>query len=375
MNELRDKIELQSIPAVSAMQLGEVCINYYLSELNKGNTPRNIYPIMLWGAPGVGKSESVFHIAEILTQKTGKEVKVKDIRLSLFNPVDLRGIPSANAEKTAAVWLRPEIFEFDESENVINILFLDELSTCSTAVQACAYQITLDRKIGEHKLPDNVLVIAAGNRKQDKSVSIQMPKALANRMLHFDVTSDLKSWKSWALENNIDCRVTGFLEYKPNYLEASSISKNDLAYPTPRSWSKVSEIIKTLGITENASILISATIGMGVASEFLQFCKCVDKLPNLDGIFDGTYDEVPIDIDILYSLVAGMTMKFKEYISEGKKIDNAIKYAMKFPTEFSLMLHQNVVAYLSSRDSAADQMAMIEDKDLYEWTSMLEEKI
>ncbi|MBR3288675.1 MAG: hypothetical protein IKI71_02800 [Lachnospiraceae bacterium] len=374
MNELKEKIELQSMPTVSAKELGEVCIDYFSSEFAKGNKPKNISPIMLWGAPGVGKSESVYHIAKVLEQKIGKRVIVKDVRLSLFNPVDLRGIPSANATKTAAVWLRPEIFEFDESEDLVNILFLDELSTCSTAVQACAYQITLDRKIGEHKLPDNVLVIAAGNRKQDKSVSIQMPKALANRMLHFDVTSDLKSWKAWALENNIDCRVIEFLEYKPNYLELSSNS-NDLAYPTPRSWAKVSEIIKTLGYTDNANILISATIGMGVASEFLQFCKCVDKLPNVNEIFEGTYDEVPVDIDVLYSLITGMTIKFQEYIDEGKKIKHAIKYAMKLPTEFSLMLHQNIVAYLTSKDSAADQLAMLEDDDLYEWTNKLEEKV
>ena len=184
----------------------------------------------------------------------------------------------------------------------------------------------------------------------------------------------MKSWKAWALENNIDCRVIEFLEYKPNYLELSSNS-NDLAYPTPRSWAKVSEIIKTLGYTDNANILISATIGMGVASEFLQFCKCVDKLPNVNEIFEGTYDEVPVDIDVLYSLITGMTIKFQEYIDEGKKIKHAIKYAMKLPTEFSLMLHQNIVAYLTSKDSAADQLAMLEDDDLYEWTNKLEEKV
>lgn len=375
MNELRDKIELQSMPTVSAKELGEVCIDYFSSELDKGNKPNKISPIMLWGAPGVGKSETVYHMAKALEEKTGKKVNVKDVRLSLFNPVDLRGIPSANEDKTAAVWLRPEIFEFDESEDVINILFLDELSTCSTAVQACAYQITLDRKIGEHKLPDNVLVLAAGNRKQDKSVSIQMPRALANRMLHFDVTSDLKSWKAWALEHNIDCRVISFLEYKPNYLELSASSNNDLAYPTPRSWAKVSDIIKTLGCTDSANILISATIGMGVASEFLQFCKCVDRLPNINEIFEGTYEEVPTDIDILYSLIAGMAIKFQEYIVDGKKIDKAIKYSMKLPTEFSLLLHQNVVAYLSCKDSSMDQMTLLKDDDLFEWSNMLEEKI
>lgn len=375
MNELKEKIEFKSIPTVSAKELGEVCINYYTSEFERGNKPKNISPIMLWGAPGVGKSESVYYIAKVLESKTGKKVVVKDIRLSLFNPVDLRGIPSANADKTKAIWLRPEVFDFDNSDDVINILFLDELSTCSTAVQACAYQITLDRKIGEHILPDNVLVIGAGNRKQDKSVSIQMPKALANRMLHFDVTSDIKSWKEWALKNDIDSRVIGFLEYKPDYLELSASNNDDLAYPTPRSWAKVSDIVKALGDTENANILISATIGMGVATEFLQFCKCVEKLPNIDKIFEGEYEEVPSDIDIIYSLITGMTIKFNEYIEASKDLSHAINYAMKLPTEFSLMLHQNVLASLNSKTSSKNQLEMLHDENFYEWTNKLEEKI
>ena len=355
MNEMKNKIEFKSTPVVSAHEFQNVAIDYYSNELGKGIKPKNISPIMVWGAPGVGKSESVYNIARELEQKLVKKVAVLDVRLSLFNPVDLRGIPSANADKTAAVWLKPEIFNFDDSDEVINILFLDELSTCSAAVQACAYQITLDRKIGEHKLPDNVLVIAAGNRKEDKSVSIQMPKALANRMMHFDVESDLKSWKEWALRNDIDYRVIGFLEYKPNYLEVG-VNSNDLAYPTPRSWARVSEIIKTLGMSDNSNILISATIGMGVASEFLQFCKCADRLPNVDKIFEGEYDEVPTDMDIKYSLVTSMTHKFKEYIENGKKVNNAIKYAMKLPLDFSLILHQNVVAYLNSNYKSTNQL-------------------
>lgn len=375
MNEVREKIEFQSMPSVSAKELCEVCNDYFLKEIKAGKKSKDIYPIMLWGAPGVGKSESVFNIARTLEEETGKKVIVKDVRLSLFNPVDLRGIPSPNAEKTEAVWLKPSIFKFDEGEDIINILFLDEISTCSAAVQACAYQITLDRKIGEHVLPDNVIVMAAGNRKQDKSVSIQMPKALANRMLHFDVTSDLKSWKEWALKNDIDYRVIGFLEYKPNYLEVSASSSNDLAYPTPRSWAKVSEIMKTLGDTDNANLLISATVGMGVASEFLQFCRCVDKLPDVNKIFEGECKWEPMDVDIIYSLITAMTMKFREYIEAGKKVNNAIKYALQLPIEFSLMLHQNVVAYLNSYNSSVNQLEMLEDDDFYEWTNKLEEKI
>ena len=71
----------------------------------------------------------------------------------MFNPIDLRGIPTANADKTLAVWLKPQIFQMDPSEGIVNILFLDEISAAPQSVQAAAYQMTLDRVVGEHRLP------------------------------------------------------------------------------------------------------------------------------------------------------------------------------------------------------------------------------
>ena len=126
---------------------------------------------MLWGPPGIGKSQGVREIADNIKAKTGKKVHITDVRLLLFNPVDLRGIPTANADKTLAVWLRPQIFQMDAGDDTINILLLDEISAAPQSVQAAAYQITLDRTIGEHKLPENCIVIAAGNRVTDKSVA------------------------------------------------------------------------------------------------------------------------------------------------------------------------------------------------------------
>ena len=366
---------IQSTPFVSVNQMQKIISEYYVLELNAGKKAKEISAIMLWGAPGVGKSESVMQIAAELEKATSKKVNVTDVRLSLYNPVDLRGIPSPNATHTEAVWLKPEIFKLDGSEDVLNILFLDELSTCPTSVQACAYQITLDRKIGEHKLPDNVLVIAAGNRKQDQSVSIQMPKALANRMIHFDVSSSFEDWKKWAYANNIDERVIGFIAFKPNYLEYGIQSKTDLAYPTPRSWAKVSDILTNIGDTDSAKLLISGTIGVGIATEFFHFCKCAQNLPSIDAIFNGSYTEVPKDTSLLYSLVTAMTSKAKVYLNENKSLSHAFNYAMTLPKDFSLLLHENIVAITSQENSRCNPLQMLQDPDYEKWTMSLADSI
>lgn len=187
------EVTIAGIPQMNVQRLVYELAPAYASLINAGLPVRTFPSVMLWGAPGVGKSQAVRQIAGEIETKTGKRVAVTDVRLLLFNPIDLRGIPTANADKTLAVWLKPQIFQMDDSDEVVNILFLDEISAAPQSVQAAAYQITLDRVVGEHKLPENCIVIAAGNRITDRSVAFKMPKALANRLMHIEVECSFQS--------------------------------------------------------------------------------------------------------------------------------------------------------------------------------------
>ena len=179
-------IKMSNIPSMNVGKIVQELANVYSTVIHQRLPVKTVPSVMLWGPPGVGKSQAIRQIAREIEQNTGKRVEVTDVRLLLFNPIDLRGIPTANADKTLAVWLKPQIFQMDDSDDIINILFLDEISAAPQSVQAAAYQITLDRVVGEHRLPDNCIVIAAGNRTTDKSVAFKMPKALANRVLHIE---------------------------------------------------------------------------------------------------------------------------------------------------------------------------------------------
>ena len=195
-------IKSNNIPNMSIGKLVSALANSYSAVIKNKMSVKVLPSVMLWGPPGVGKSQAVRQIAKEIEMDTGKKTKVTDVRLLLFNPIDLRGIPTSNADKTLAIWLKPQIFQMDDSDDVVNILFLDEISAAPQSVQAAAYQITLDRVVGEHKLPDNCIVIAAGNRVTDNSVAFKMPKALANRLLHIEVEGNFSSWKRWAISKN-----------------------------------------------------------------------------------------------------------------------------------------------------------------------------
>ena len=260
----------------------------YCSVLEKGLSPKVLPSVMLWGPPGVGKSQAVREIARNVETRTGKQVHISDVRLLLMNPIDLRGIPTANAEKTLAVWLKPEIFQMDPGEDVVNVLFLDEISAAPQSVQAAAYQITLDRVVGEHRLPDNCIVIAAGNRVTDRSVAFKMPKALANRLLHIEIEGNFESWQQWAVRACVNPKVIGFLGFRSDLLFGFDPKNDDLAFPTPRTWEMVSNLLNNTCDDVNTMFpLIAGLVGNGAATEFRSWCAVYFRLPNVADIFAG----------------------------------------------------------------------------------------
>ena len=306
----------------------------YVSIIRSNTSFRNFPSVMLWGPPGVGKSQGIRQIAKEISEQTGKQVKITDVRLLLFNPVDLRGIPTANEDKTLAVWLKPKIFQMDDRQEVVNILFLDEISAAPQSVQAAAYQITLDRSVGEHQLPENCIVIAAGNRVTDRSVAYAMPKALANRLCHIEIVGDNKSWHDWAVEAGVHPLVLGFLDYNPGMLMKFDPASDQLSFPTPRSWEMVSNILNHVSGNISAVYpLIAGCIGEGAAYELRTWSEVVSKIPRVEKIFDGTAESVPSHPEILFALSSEIPAFARGHHSEDE-IKNAVDYASHLPVEF-----------------------------------------
>ena len=319
---------------VTVNEMVELLSNAYSSLIANNISVKKFPSVMLWGPPGVGKSQGVRQIAAELERMMGKTVNVTDVRLLLFNPVDLRGIPTSNADKTLAIWLKPQIFQMDDSNDVVNILFLDEISAAPPSVQAAAYQITLDRTVGEHRLPDNCIVIAAGNRVTDKSVAYNMPKALANRMCHFEVYSKAESWVDWAITAGVNDKVLSFIEYKPDMLLKFSTETEGNAFPTARTWEMVSNVLNY--ISEDIGMvypLITGCVGEDAAKEFRRWDEVYTNVPPVKEIFAGKHKIIPKMPAILFALSSRIVTYARTHPSQ-KGINNAIEYVDDFPLEF-----------------------------------------
>ena len=296
-------------------------------------------PVFIWGAPGIGKSSIVKAIAK------EQGLAFLDLRLSLLDPTDLKGIPFFNAETNEGVWAKPSFLPSEPDSK--GILFLDEINTAPPAVQASAYQLILDRKVGEYELPEGWSIVAAGNRENDRGVVYKMPPPLANRFVHFEMEVDFDDWKAWAYSAKIDASIIGFLAYDKSMLFTFDATSNEKSFATPRSWAYVDTIVKS-GI-ENNLILdsISGAVGREASVGYLSFKKVMKALPDFKTILDGSLTKLEEeDSKVMMALTIGLVNALIENpSSEG--IEHVLSFSLGMPSEFSIMLvkdmqHNNI---------------------------------
>lgn len=296
---------------------------------------------MVHGSPGSGKSQVVKQASD---RYGGQFI---DLRLSQLDPVDLRGIPTNEQGLTA--WLTPKFLP----QSGKGVLFLDEINSAAQATQAAAYQLILDRKLGDYTLPDGWAMIAAGNRQSDRAIVNQMSTALRNRFTHIQFEVNHEDWCEWALRNNINVTVLGFVRYRPmllNEFEMRNKSKEERdrvanlkdanAFATPRSWEFLSKIMDANPPKDIEIELFQGVIGEGPASEFIGYLKYYRALPDLDAILkDPSKFECPKEPAVQYALATGLATK-----ATMENLEKFVKLALKMPAEFQVLMMKDAVA-------------------------------
>ncbi len=284
-------------------------------------------PVMLWGAPGVGKSQIVAQVAE------RNQVPMIDIRLSQMEPSDLRGIPFRNDSQVE--WAIPAMLPDNQRHGEHGILFLDEITSAAPSVSAAAYQLILDRRLGQYTIPAGWAILAAGNRQGDRGVTYTMPAPLANRFSHYDVDVNLDDWVAWAYGNQIDDRIIAFLRFRPDLIFEFDAAQNPMAFPTPRSWEFTHRALSKF--VQHGDVLLEtlqACVGAAAGVELNAFIANLDQMPNIEDIVEGKEVPVPDEIDLQYavaSALVGQAIRVQNKDDEQRFHGNILKYANKFP--------------------------------------------
>lgn len=258
----------------------------YLSQLVERQLQLSL---MLWGAPGIGKSSIVADVASM------HGLQLVDLRLSQLAPSDLRGLPVA--ENGVSRWFPPEFLPTDGE----GVLFLDEINMAPPAMQGIAQQLILDRRVGGYRVPDGWFIWAAGNRKTDRAAVFEMPSALANRFIHLDLVPDFDSFKAWGLRTGLSEQILAFLAFRPTLLHQMDSQRP--AWPSPRSWVMAHKLMC-------AHLSVEPAIGPGVAGELDAFCAVYQGLPDLESILSGNGTATfPREASARYATVLGLIVR------------------------------------------------------------------
>jgi hypothetical protein len=294
-------------------------------------------PVFMWGPPGIGKSDIVKQLGD------EQDRDVIDVRLSLWEPTDIKGIPYYNSNANTMTWAPPAELPTDPESTAI--LFLDELNSAAPATQAAAFQLVLNRRVGTYVLPKGVSIVAAGNRETDKGVTYRMPAPLANRFVHLELKTDYEDWLNWATLNKVHEQVVGYVGFAKQDLYDFDPKSSSRAFATPRSWSFVSELLADDDLEEGTlTDLVAGAIGEGLAVKFMAHRKVAKQMPRPEDILSGKVEKISIkEISAMYSLSISLCYELQE--ADNKKVknwdemaDRFFKFTMdNFPTELTVM--------------------------------------
>lgn len=310
--------------------LSSVLDQEFLATLQGSHTP-----VMLWGPPGVGKSQIVAQVGQ------RHAIPVIDIRLSQMEPSDLRGIPFR--EGNLVEWAIPAMLPDAQRHGAQGILFLDEITSAVPSVSAAAYQLILDRRLGDYRVPEGWAIFAAGNRQGDRGVTYTMPAPLANRFSHFEVELNLDDWVAWAYQNNIDERIIGFLRFRPELLFKFDPAHNPVAFPTPRSWEFAHRALQKFANSPQLLLnTLQACVGTAAGIELKAFVDHLDQMPDIEAILRGETVKTPKEVDLQYavaSALVGRAIRAQASQEAQQVYGHVLSYAKALPLrEMGVML-------------------------------------
>ncbi len=279
-------------------------------------------PVFIWGPPGVGKTQA---LAQVAYEEGMLHV---DIRLAQYDAVDMRGLPTREAGNNSTVWLPPVTMPFEGNTlfptDKLILLTLDEMNTAAPYIQAIAYQLVNERRVGEHKLMDNVRVVAMGNREGDRGVTSKQPLPLANRFTHVELVVDRDAWIDYAVAVSLPEECVGFYMFRPALLTTFDPAKMDKAFATPRSsekaWRYYGDAELPLDVKQ---IAMAGAVGEGVAAEIWAFVKVwrevVKLLPEI--LKNPSTAKVPTEASMQYALTTYLSGVACENAANGKLKD------------------------------------------------------
>lgn len=315
---------------------------FELENLRNWRLAKHATPMMFWGPPGSAKTQGIHGAVKDTIEKHGLRVGIIFTYLSAYDAVAVRGMPVVDRERRLTDWYPQSAFPSEDLCNQYDVVVwvLDELSAAPKSIQPPIYRLLQEGQIEGYKVPRNVLMIAAGNDKDDRAIAIDMSSAMANRIVHFDVRPSLDAWKNWGLRtfthlvDGVRTHIHPMVIAFHNSNDGEYLHKMDTetmgmmkGFPTLRSWEKVSDdLYKYANASERMRELrVIGHVGQEAGAAFNTFYRIHDKLPDADRILNGEIRDIPEEDHLKYAVLSNLVVHLMKKCN-AERIENFFSY-------------------------------------------------
>lgn len=321
------------------------------------NTPALI------GPPGAGKTAALRQMGNDLGRELGANVLVLTKTLVDMEVTDIRGMALPTKDPTGKFWERlvytrsallpsPEV----EAAHDHILLIVDELPAATLDHVKSVASLLLEYTVGEVALdPRKYFVVATGNGTQHRSGATKLPAHVVNRLSLMHVEADVTAWLKWAARPSsmVPPVAAAFVEQLPTrFTDATVPAASNTPFCTFRSFTNgVRGLLVAFGTTDEqkghidtidaldaalapdnaakATSLLAASIGRGVAHEFVQYARIRTKLTSkTDILADPLKAKLPDESDM--SALYAQSLYCAAWTTERKTAEAMLAYVARF---------------------------------------------
>jgi hypothetical protein len=284
--------ETPPLNAVNADQLSDLLVTMY--ELRR--------PVMIWGPPGGGQSSIAQQTA---TERLG--IEHKPLVLVYRDITDVNGVPVP--VDGICKWTEPDWLP----QSGAGMIVIEEPLQAPKKVFNGLSSLLLERAKGDYKLPDGWAINLASNREQDRADVTAIASHIANRIMHVEYMIDTDIWCRHAMSNAFATEVVAFIRFRPALLHAFDPRSRGKAFPSPRTWEILSDIIKR-GIPPGCELPVyTGTVGDAAGTEFAGFMEVWRELPSVESVIGSPEQAiVPSDSATTYALCGALARRMTE---------------------------------------------------------------
>lgn len=260
----------------------------YLAKDEQGNyllSPTQQRPLLLMGAPGIGKTQIMRQIAQeceigLVSYTITHHTRQSAVGLPMICQKEYNGHSFTVTEYTMSEIIA-SVYEIMEQTGLQEgILFIDEINCVSETLAPTMLQFLQNKTFGNQSVPQGWVIVAAGNPPEYNKSVREFDVVTLDRLRKMEIQPDLSVWKKYAHSVGVHSAVLTYLEIHPEYFYRITQDVDGIQFVTARGWEDLSSLLKvyeSMGISAEENIVSQYLQHTEIAEDFAAYLSLYQK--------------------------------------------------------------------------------------------------